>query len=92
MFGPVVTAEAHLAFAGARTIPTENVGHDGGFVLSWTPWPCSPCAKSCAFYYSCRQIHSGTLRASDYVNHTMAQDEPRLKCLHARVTPSSCHP
>ena len=28
----------------------------------------------------------------DVHTHRMAQDEPRLMCLHARVIPSPCHP
>ena len=49
-----------------------------------------------------RYMHTDTLHTSffsctvhvfnDVRSHHMAQDEPRLKCLHARVTPSSCHP
>ena len=38
-------------------------------------------------FFSC------TLRACTSVHtHHLAQDEPRLKCLHARVSPSSYHP
>ena len=42
---------------------------------------------TCVDRYTSHVIFSCTLHASDYVNHTTW-----LKCLHARVIPSPCHP
>ena len=87
MFGPVITAEAHLAFAGARTHSNNTAEMSAMIEPLFFLGPHGPVARganSCIFYDSkhAAGVCLGTIRARTHVQLALACPQSMLSVQH----------